>query len=61
MTYTGLTPNSQMAMAVTIGIQQFANESFALLAKVKVGAAIKATTAGRIPRKIAATQGMSIN
>ena len=26
-------------MAVTIGIQQFANESFALLAKVKVGAA----------------------
>jgi len=50
-----------MAMAVTIGIQQFANESFALLAKVKVGAAIKATTAGRIPRNIAATHGMSIN
>ena len=48
-------------MAVTIGIQQFDNDIFALFANVKVGAAIKATTAGRIPRKIAATQGMSIN
>ena len=50
-----------MAMAVTIGIQQFANDILALLAKVKVGTAIKATTAGRIPRNIAATHGMSIN
>ena len=50
-----------MAMAVTIGIQQFANDILALLANVKVGAAIKATTAGRIPRNIAATQGMFIN
>ena len=50
-----------MAMAVTIGIQQFANDIFALFAKVKVGTAINATTAGRIPRNIAATQGMFIN
>ena len=50
-----------MATAVTIGIQQFANDILALLANVKVGTAIKATTAGRIPRNIAATQGMSIN
>lgn len=60
MIYIGFTPNSQMSRAVIIGIQQLANDSFACLAKVKVGAAINATTAGRIPRKIAAIAGLSM-
>ena len=58
MIYIGFTPNSQMSRAVIIGIQQLANDSFACLAKV--GAAINATTAGRIPRKIAAIAGLSM-
>ena len=36
-----------------MGIQQFANVIFALFAKLNVGTAIKATTAGRMPLNMA--------
>ena len=49
----GDTPKAQMARAPTMGIQQLERLIFALLARLKVGTAIKATTAGRIPRKMA--------
>ena len=55
----GDTPSAQMAKAHTMGIQQFARFIFALFAKLKVGTAISATTAGRIPRKIACTIWLS--
>ena len=61
ITYTGLTPKSQIARAETNGIQQFVSEIFVLLAKLNVGAAINATTAGRMPRNIAATIVLSSN
>ena len=47
----GLTPSSQMSNAVTMGIQQFDSVMWALLARLNVGTAISATTAGRMPLK----------
>ena len=43
-----------------MGIQQLTNDIFALFAKLKVGTAIKATTAGRMPLNMAAIQGTSM-
>ena len=61
MMMMGDTPKAQMARAPTMGIQQLERLIFALLARLKVGTAIKATTAGRIPRKMAATTLLSSN
>ena len=55
ITQMGFTPISQMSKAPTIGIQQFTKEILALLARLNVGTAIRATTAGRMPAKHAAT------
>ncbi len=41
-----------------MGIQQFNHPIFALRAILNVGTAINATTAGRMPANIDATQGM---
>ena len=57
--YIGLTPNAQMSMAVMKGIQQLMKVIFARTAIFQVGTAISATTAGRMPAKTLATQGMS--
>ena len=56
----GLTPSFQMSNAETRGIQQVASVMLALFAMLNVGTAIKATTAGRMPLNIAATQGTSM-
>ena len=50
-----------MARAQTTGIQMVYQFSFALCPKRNVGTAIKATTAGRMPRKMAATKRLSLN
>ena len=50
-----------MSNAETMGIQQVERLIFALFANLKVGAAISATTAGRMPRNMAAIHGTSIN
>ena len=60
-TKIGFTPRAQMAMAHTIGIQTLSNDIFACFAIVKQGEAMRATTAGRMPRKVASTQGMFRN
>lgn len=52
---TGEMPQKAISIAVTIGTQQLAKVIFAFFAKVKTGIAISATTAGRKPRKMAAT------
>ena len=52
----GLTPTSHISTALAMGIQQLTSEMPALFAMVKVGTAINATTAGRMPRNIAAIQ-----
>mgnify|MGYP003190746793 CR=1 FL=1 len=57
MTQMGFTPTIQMAKAQRIGIQQLARFIFALLAKLKVGTAISATTAGRMPLNTLSTKG----
>ena len=57
----GETPRAQMARAQAMGIQQLVSVILALFANRKVGAAIKATTAGRMPRNIAATTLLSAN
>ena len=49
-----------MSKAVIMGIQQLYNPICALLARLKVGAAMRATTAGRMPRNIAATHDTSM-
>ena len=46
----GDTPRAQMARAQAMGIQQLLNVTFALRAILNVGTAMRATTAGRIPR-----------
>ena len=51
MMYTGDTPISQISRADTAGIHTLYLLIFADLAMLKVGAAIRATTAGRIPLK----------
>ena len=60
MMITGLTPSSQMSKAVTMGIQQVERVICALFARLNVGTAMRATTAGRMPLNIAATQGTSM-
>ena len=52
---------SQMSRAETIGIQMLYLLILADLAMLKVGAAIKATTAGRIPLKMFSTASYSLN
>ncbi len=57
----GEIPIIYMASAQPIGIQQFENVMQASLASLNVGTAISATTAGRMPRNIAATTVLSLN
>ena len=52
---------SQISRAETIGIQILYLQILADLAMLKVGAAIKATTAGRIPLKMFSTASYSLN
>ena len=52
---------SQISRAETIGIQILYLLILADLAMLKVGAAIKATTAGRIPLKMFSTASYSLN
>ena len=59
--HIGDTPSAHIASAQATGIQMVNLFSFALCPKRKVGTAISATTAGRIPRKIAATIRLSSN
>ena len=54
-------PMIYIASAQPIGIQQFENVMHASLASLNVGTAISATTAGRMPRNIAATTALSLN
>lgn len=54
----GFTPIAQINKAEAMGIQQLDNEMCALFAKLNVGTAISATTAGRIPLNMAATKGI---
>ena len=51
----GETPKSHINNAPTIGIQKFVTVIFAALAILNVGAAISATTAGRIPLNMLST------
>ena len=57
----GETPNAQMASAEMMGIQMVNLLSCARLPRLKVGTAISATTAGRMPRNMAATTALSSN
>ena len=59
--YTGETPNNQISRADTMGIQMLYRLILADLAMLNVGAAISATTAGRIPLKIFSTASYSLN
>ena len=52
ITQMGDTPNAQMRSAATIGIQMLWRFILAVLAMEKHGAAISATTAGRMPLNI---------
>ena len=61
MMYTGDTPISQMSKAEMMGIHTLYRLIFADFAMLKVGAAIRATTAGRIPLKIFSTASYSLN
>ena len=56
----GEKPNNQMSRAETTGIQRVYRLTLADFAMLKVGAAISATTAGRIPLKIRSTMGLSL-
>ena len=57
----GDTPMSHISRADTIGIQMVHLFSSARLPRLNVGTAMRATTAGRMPRNIAATMGLSLN
>ena len=61
ITKMGDTPMAHIARALAMGIQQLLHPILALRARLKVGTAINATTAGRIPLNMAATQGTSLN
>ena len=56
----GEKPSSQMSKADTTGIQTLYLVIFADLAILNVGAAIRATTAGRIPLKMRSTTALSL-
>lgn len=51
----GDTPKAQMSKAATTGIHILYRLTLAVFAMVKHGAAIRATTAGRMPMKIFST------
>lgn len=57
----GETLNRAIKRQHTTGIQMLRHESFAVFAMVKHGAAIRATTAGRTPRKNLPTYTLSLN
>ena len=57
VTKIGETPKSQINKAAPTGIQRFRHVIPAVRAMVKTGAAIKATTAGRIPLNTFSTIG----
>ena len=57
----GETPNAHIAKAEAMGIQQLDHVTFAVFAIFNVGTAMSATTAGRMPRNMAATTGLSSN
>lgn len=61
MMYAGDIFNSHTAMTTTRGIHAFFREIPADLLNPVNGAAIKATTAGRIPLKIRSTIGLFLN
>ena len=61
MIQMGETPNSHISRADTTGIQMVNQFSLALWPKRNVGTAISATTAGRMPWKMAATTRLSLN
>ena len=50
-----------MARAQAMGIQQLVSVILADCASRNVGTAIRATTAGRMPRNMAAMTGLSLN
>lgn len=56
----GEKPSNQMSNADETGIHTVYRLMRAALAMVNVGAAIKATTAGRMPLKIRSTTGLSL-
>ena len=56
----GLTPNRDMSVAQTIGIQQLYILIFAVFAMRKQGERIKATTQGRMPMKNFSTYMLSL-
>ena len=56
----GEKPNSQMSRAETTGIHTVVRVILADLAMLKVGAAISATTPGRMPLKMRSTVGLSL-
>ena len=58
--HTGESPPSQIKRAPAIGMMAVAHVIFALYAIRQSGAAIRATTAGRIPLKIASMAGWSL-
>lgn len=55
----GLTPNNHISKALTIGIQQLVMAMRADRARLNTGAAMSATTAGRMPLNMDATTGLS--
>ena len=55
----GEKPNNQMSRAETMGIQMLYRVILADLAILNVGAAMSATTAGRMPLKIFSTTALS--
>lgn len=59
--YTGDTPISQISKAETMGIHILYLQIFADLAMLNVGAAMRATTAGRMPLKMFSTASYSLN
>lgn len=61
MMYTGDTPMSQISRAETMGIHILYRLILADFAMLNVGAAIKATTAGRMPLKMFSTAWYSLN
>ena len=61
MIYTGDTPINQISRADMIGIQMLYLLILADLAMLNVGAAMRATTAGRMPLKMFSTASYSLN
>ena len=61
MMMMGLTCTAQMSRALPTGIQQLARVMCALFANENVGAAMRATTAGRMPRNMLSTTALSSN